>query len=421
MGMNTAQPSIMSQLNGDCCTAQGITCDSKARVTEISYSNLSPKLAGTMNGTLLPPLLTSIWLSGNQLNGNVPQTWPPNITTIYIGYNFFTGNIPQTWPSSMEGIYLQNNQLTGNIPNTWPSGLKILDLSTNPLNCMSPGPWPTGLQELHLNGLSCTGSIGPFPSSLQVLYLGWSRDAPGTYNKFSGTLSFKQSLTELGIAYNLFTNLFISNASSFTSCDISYNPLLGNPNIVNLTMCTQTGLYSPSLLPNTLPTSLKLSTFIKSTSIQKTSSVVQTYSSSLAQSKLGITSFSLSNAEITTRYSTGLATLSIVSQIASSEFKSVVKRSVNLHSRSDLTTFSSNLHAVRTHSALESNFMTSQTGINYLFKPTPVAVGMNVWSFIRMGIKLIIDALIIGGVVVKTPFKRALKFKNNRKVEYTEN
>ena len=59
MGMNTAQPSIMSQLNGDCCTAEGITCNLSSRVTRIEWISLS--LNGTIDETLLPPLLIKLW------------------------------------------------------------------------------------------------------------------------------------------------------------------------------------------------------------------------------------------------------------------------------------------------------------------------------------------------------------------------
>ena len=132
MKMNTSQPSIMSQLNADCCTAQGVTCDSSTRVTQIFWVSLSPPLTGIINGTLLPPFLT--------------------------------------------GLRLTNNKLTGSIPRMWPSGLLGLDISRNPLNCVSPGPWPSSLILLHLNGLSCTGSAGLFPSNLQELFLGWFGD-----------------------------------------------------------------------------------------------------------------------------------------------------------------------------------------------------------------------------------------------------
>ena len=49
---------------------------------------------------------------------------------------------------------------------------------------------------------------------------------------------------------NWITNVIIQDTIDLTHCDIFYNPLLGNPNIEGLGICTQDGLYSASLLPN---------------------------------------------------------------------------------------------------------------------------------------------------------------------------
>ena len=120
LGMNTAQPTIMSQLNTNCCTAQGIIC-LNARVVQLDWNYLNPSLNGTINASLLPPLLTSIRISNNQL----------------------TGMIPQTWPSGLQVLSLNVNLLKGKIPSTWPTDLLVLNLGGNPsLICESPGPWP---------------------------------------------------------------------------------------------------------------------------------------------------------------------------------------------------------------------------------------------------------------------------------------
>ena len=226
LGMNTAQPAIMSKLNSNCCNAQaGVVCTSQ-RVTQVNWELLG--LTGTIDGTSIPPLLTA--------------------------------------------LNIGRNQLTGNIPTNWPSGLTYLDISRNPgLNCVSPGPWPSGLQELHLNGLSCTGDVGVFPNSMIYLYLGWVNDDLGTYNKLSGTIALNRPL-ELEINFNLITDIIITDSSQMdTYCDLSNNPLLGNPHIAGLTMCSQNGLYSPTLLPITLSMSSSSSSFNSQTTLKGTS------------------------------------------------------------------------------------------------------------------------------------------------------
>ena len=396
MGMNTAPPSIMSQLNVDCCNSQKITCDSNARVTHIRWDGLNPTLTGSINGSFLPPLLTEFRVSFNDL----------------------TGIIPQTWPTTLQKLYLDANYFSGNIPILWPSGLLELDISRNSLNCVSPGPWPSGLTLLHLNGLLCTGSVGLFPSTLQYLYLGWSQDTPGTYNKFSGSLVLNtQSLVELRINYNLFTNIIISDTSVLSGCDLSYNPLLGNPNIAKLTMCTQTGLYSASLLPNTILTTLKSSTVTQktlwsitsltsikstasamSTSISSTPSLTQVTSSTVVKIK------SLSTSLI--YYSTRTANYINTEVIQLRR----TPRSL-LASNSQLAILKSTMSS--TSAMIINNTIIASTSI-LPFKPISVIVEITVWSLIKMGIKLFIDTLIVGAVLVKTPFRSALEAKRKK-------
>ena len=179
------------------------------------------------------------------------------MTYLSIGDNYFTGPFatPTNWPPAMAFLDFGWNGITGNIPSTWPAAL---DINQNPMICGSP-VWPS-TPELHMNGLSCSGLNPKFPSSLQVLFLGWSGDW-ARYNKFSGTLLLKKP-TLLIINRNFITNLVINDTSSLVICDLSNNPLLGSSSIAKLTMCTQDGLYSPiSLLvksKTTIPTKLEI-------------------------------------------------------------------------------------------------------------------------------------------------------------------
>ena len=96
-----------------------------------------------------------------------------------------------------------------------------------------------------------SGDLPLFPSTLQYLALGYS-GYPG--NHFTGTLRLNKPI-ELWISDNLITDVVILDSSLLVlgrfRCYLDNNPLLGNPNIAGLTMCTKNGLYSAELLPVT--------------------------------------------------------------------------------------------------------------------------------------------------------------------------
>lgn len=59
--------------------------------------------------------------------------------------------------------------------------------------------------------------------------------------------------TRVFINNNWITDVIVYETALLGSnCDLSNNPLLGNPDIANLTSCTQIGLYSMSLMPSTV-------------------------------------------------------------------------------------------------------------------------------------------------------------------------
>ena len=251
LNINTQQPSIMSQLYSNCCSASGVTCDSNSRVTQIAWAFMN--LDGWINGSSLPPLLTQLDVSVNSLTGNIPLSWPNTMTSIIVGDNYLSGTFvpPTTWPPNLATFIFGFNFISGTVPSVWPAGLTYMDINQNPMYCNSP-TWPPAIVELHINGLGCTGDSPVFPSTLKILFLGWGPERT-SHNKFSGTLVLNQP-TFLDISYNLITNLIIADTSVLTSgnCDLSYNPLLNSPSIVNLTMCTENGLYSPYSLPYTI-------------------------------------------------------------------------------------------------------------------------------------------------------------------------
>ena len=212
--MDVVNPTLLNQLKLDCCTPIVIpaetklyvTCDSNNRVTEIRWYEMN--LNGTINGTAIPIALTYISLASNLL----------------------TGSIPNSLPSSLKYLFLSDNLLTGSIPSNLPPGLT----------------------HLYVRGNFMTGDLPIFPNSLQYLRLGF----PGMrFNHFTGILRLNAPL-ELYINDNWISGIVIYDYSRLTSanCDLSNNPLFGNPHISNLTFCIQLSLYNASSLPITVST-----------------------------------------------------------------------------------------------------------------------------------------------------------------------
>ena len=255
LGMVTQQPTIWTQLQTDCCTANGVGCVSQ-RATGIYWNNMN--LNGSINQTALPSGLQQIYLDNNQLTGFVPSLFPSALQLLYLYHNELTGSIPSQWPDGLQQLNLGDNlfngsvpsqwpnslqfQLTGPLPNTWPGGLQQLNLGNNQLTgSISLCTWPGGLQYLHLDTNYLSGDIPTLPSTLVELRLGYPGDS--IYNHFTGSLVLNQSQI-LFINNNSITDLVVYDPSLLAgNCDFSSNPLLGNPHISNLTMCVQNVLY----------------------------------------------------------------------------------------------------------------------------------------------------------------------------------
>ena len=214
VGIPLNQPNIWSEIQNDCCNTSGITCNNQ-RVTQIDWPFMN--LNGSINGTAIPP----------------------RVYKLYLNNNFLNGNIPSKLPSVLQYLALDSNRLTGDIPPLLPEGLLML----------------------HLNVNNLIGDLPAFPSTLKNIRLG-SHGQNG--NHFTGTLSLNQPIS-FQVSYNWITDLIVLDISELTiGCDISYNPLLGNTKVAELTMCTQNGLYSAALLPITR------STIVRTTISQKT-------------------------------------------------------------------------------------------------------------------------------------------------------
>ena len=240
LGMGSVNPAYLSQISTNCCIDYGnynyVSCDNNGIVVEIVWDRLD--LNGYINGSAIPPQLQVLKLHQNAI----------------------TGTIPRVLASSLERIWLHTNSLTGSIPSNLPNGLI----------------------ELFLDGNKMSGDVPPLPDSLHFLYLGHPRSDSGQLgNQFTGSISIKEPV-KLYIYMNLITKLIITTSSDLTQCDLSHNPILGNYDSLQLSICTIAGIYSANLLPWTLSKILP-------------STVASKIQSSTKQSKLSSWSMARSN------------------------------------------------------------------------------------------------------------------------------
>ena len=373
--IHLTQFSIWTALLTDCCTAIGVTCTPQ-RVTGIDWSNFG--LNGTLNGTAIPSgigdlLLTNNKISGNlpldltsvthflfldtnKINGTISSQFYSGLGYLYLNGNQLSGTIPLDIPSSQR-IYLSYNQLTGSIPPIFPANCQVLFLQYNQLTGSIPASLPSGLLYLVVQGNQLTGNLPLFPSTVYYMSLG-RIGGPG--NLLTGTLSLGTPIA-LYINHNLITNINIQDSSQLNSgnCDISNTPLLGNPNITNLVMCVQNGLYN------------------------------STISSTSGLNVFGATS-------------TGTAFFDTAEP---STFGNVKSSSARL-------TFDS-LALLRTTTNKNRNGQSTSTTTGYTGKA--LLYQTTLISFLKIISRLLVDALVFVKVIQKTPFKRTWKTKTSSK------
>ena len=259
MNVSAIRPSLMNLLQMDCCSAglnpsatvtnlNYVDCDFAQRVVSINWSYIG--LNGVINSSAIPPLLTFLNL----------------------GFNSLTGSFP-----------------------ILPSGLTYLSLSSNRIIGNIAGNLPVGLTDFRVRGNLMTGDLSIFPPNIQYLYLN-SPSVSGNF--FSGTLRLNRPIW-LYMNDNWITDIIIQDTSQIdpANCDISNNPLLGNPNINLLTMCTRNGLYSASLLPKTI-SSTKVSSVVTTSKTVKSSTSSPT--SSIAKTTISTSAISTSSIAKTT-------------------------------------------------------------------------------------------------------------------------
>ena len=317
LGAQAKLPALWTQLQSNCCTASGITCDGSQRVSQIDWDGIG--LNGSINGTAIPSTVTHLSLDNNAL----------------------TGSIPSQLPVVMTNLWLDGNKMSGDLPS--------------------------------------------FPSALQLLYLGYS----GSYgNHFTGSLRLNRPV-QLYINSNWITDVVVQDSSGLTSCDLSNNPLLGNPNIVGLSICTKSGLYSAALLPATR----SVSTLAKTTKTSMTTTFTK-----------------LKSASEVFHFATTFTTIELaMMQIGSS---AATSNTSNMEAMS--------LSKITNEAQTATLGYTSTVGTMTFVQLTQVFA-----TNLDMMIRVVICALVLTYVIAKTPFKREIKGmmekKNAKETQNTAN
>eukprot|EP00834_Sanchytrium_tribonematis_P003119 NODE_112_length_18534_cov_1.163656.p3 type:complete len:518 gc:universal NODE_112_length_18534_cov_1.163656:14348-12795(-) len=328
LGMDKVQPQTYLQLQSNCCFNFALVSCSGSKILAIDWNSL--RLNGNLNGTAINQLtdLTSIVLSTNFIEGNIPQL-PSNLLSLIAEKNKLNGTLPSL-PSTMTTLNVDTNSLSGYIPTNLPNSLFYFFIGSNKFIGPVP-PMPNlmqylGVQNNFLSGIIelfpqklidgfyysnlFSGSIPAIPNSVSILCLSANQlegvipTLPPTLNSFlinqnlfTGFENTTFSLTTLvadnnkisGVIHisgkpntviindNLLTGFVIEDTSMLTQCDISNNPMLGYPSLKVLKMCVQNNLYTlpltttePSILNQS---SSKTSTKFDSVALQSTESV----------------------------------------------------------------------------------------------------------------------------------------------------
>ena len=337
LNLNIKQPVIWNLLQIDCCNTTGITC-ANDRVDVIEWVDYG--LDGFINGTALPSELNTLYLYSNDLTGGMPQILPPKLERIDLALNRLSGPLIKNIPPTLGYVMLYYNAFTGTIP------------SYKSLN----------LFQLYVQGNMLHGDAPEFPAMYYLCIRG---------NQITGSVIFRNQPYQVLIGDNWINDILITDTSELNSgCEIDNNPLLGNPNIVNLTMCSQTGLYNASSLPITVSSSLH-------------------YSSTLT---LFTSKFAKSSIEVFESKSTATRVTHLASKITA------VKTAGTATTCTEFSTIVSTVHFV------------------------PLQISSKTSDYLRISLRVFVSIIVFIYVVKVTPFKRilesAVKEKTRRKTNY---
>ena len=337
LNMHLVNPIRFNAINTDCCGPQaqtGIVCAGN-RVTDYRWNQMN--LNGTMNGTALPSELLQIILYSNKINGTIPSILPPKLRFLYVYSNRLTGTIPMNLPNTLDYFAVDNNKLVGSIPK--------------------------------------------LPSVIMNFYIG---AAATISNQLYGEVILVKPLY-VYINNNMITNFVIYDTSILAGCDISNNPLLGNPNIANLTMCTKNGLYSNTFTLPTATTTIFSSILVAVPTTTQKSSVASTITIPLTTVPGTTTPTTYQRPStsattfigITTEYTPVTTTMTELESIESSllELDSTVSESESLYSTIDLLmatppTVSTTISSVQQSMSLRLNIRQTKSTSKTTFTTT---------------------------------------------------
>ena len=98
----------------------------------------------------VPFAMEQLYLSGNLLNGNIPQLGShlsgervPALKLLDLSYNNLSGSLPQDMPPSLSVLNISNNAFAGSLPSSWGTlqNMTVLRLDNNQLTGGLPGAW----------------------------------------------------------------------------------------------------------------------------------------------------------------------------------------------------------------------------------------------------------------------------------------
>jgi hypothetical protein len=222
-------------------------------------------LSGTVDFSLLPAALNTLWLSDNQLSGNADLTGlPAALQNLLLENNLFSGSVDLTQlPQSLETLALDNNKLSGSVDLTklpesfqWcymhnnllsgridltklPPKLEWLGLQNNQFDTsVDLTQLPASLLRLLLENNKLSGSVDltKLPSSLEELRL------------YDNHLSGPVDLTRLPAAM---LRLHLANNNFSDTVDLTQLPA----SLQNLLLCQNN--FSGSVDLTHLPASLQ--------------------------------------------------------------------------------------------------------------------------------------------------------------------
>ena len=194
----------------------------------------------------------------------------------------------------VDSIYWNSRGLTGTVNVTaLPPSVTILWIQYNYLTGILPNLHGTNVIDFRADSNYLSGSVSLMPPTLKYLVLGWYGNCMGAGQQTHGYGKlFLYQPIEIHIVGNFITDVIIANTSNLITCDLSNTPLLGNPNVVNLTMCAKNNLYSTNLLESLLGDS-KTSIFT-STSTEPLPTVSKYHSARSSETGYALVTTSLS-------------------------------------------------------------------------------------------------------------------------------